>query len=76
MSKINVNIYGWASISVCHIYGDGMVVKNPLANTGDGGFGSLIPGLGRSLREGKGKSLQYDCLENSMDSRVWRGCSP
>ena len=27
----------------------------------------LIPGLGRSPGEGKGHSLQYSCLENSMD---------
>ena len=28
---------------------------------------SLIPGLGRSLGEGKGYPLQYSSLENSMD---------
>ena len=28
----------------------------------------LIPGLGRSSREGKGYPLQYSGLENSMDS--------
>ena len=27
----------------------------------------LIPGLGRSPREGNGNPLQYSCLENSMD---------
>ena len=27
----------------------------------------LIPGLGRSPGEGIGNSLQYSCLENSMD---------
>ena len=31
-----------------------------------GGPGS-IPGLGRSPGEGNGYSLQYSCLENSMD---------
>ena len=31
-----------------------------------GDLGS-IPGLGRSLEEGKGYSLQYSVLENSMD---------
>ena len=56
---------------MCYIYGGGTVVKDPLANAGDGGFGSSIPGLGRSPREGNGKPLQYDCLENSMDRRVW-----
>ena len=30
-----------------------------------------IPGLGRSPGEGNGKSLQYSCLENSMDGGAW-----
>ena len=30
----------------------------------------LIPGLGRSGREGNGNPLQYFCLENSMDEGV------
>ena len=34
-----------------------------------GGLGS-IPGLGKSLGEGKGYSLQYFGLENSMDCIV------
>ena len=33
-------------------------------------FESLIPGLGRSPGEGKGYSLQYSGLENSMDYTV------
>ena len=33
-------------------------------NMGDLG---LIPGLGRSLGEVNGNTLQYSCLENSMD---------
>ena len=36
----------------------GTAVKNPPANRGDK---SLIPGLGRCLGEGNGKSLQYSC---------------
>ena len=39
------------------------------ANAGDAG---LIPGSGRSLREGNGNPLQYSCLENSMDRGVWQ----
>ena len=31
-----------------------------------------IPGSGRSPGEGKGNSLQYSCLENSMDRGAWR----
>ena len=32
-----------------------------------------IPGLGRSPREGKGYTLQYSDLKNSMDRGVWQG---
>jgi len=42
-------------------------VKN-LPNAGDVG---LIPGLGRSLREGNGYSLQYSCLGNLKDKTGW-----
>ena len=43
------------------------LVKNPGCNAGDLG---LIPGLERSLGEGKGYPLQYSGLENSMDCLV------
>ena len=46
----------------------GSVVKNPPANAGDMG---LIPGLGRSPREGNGNPLQYSCLENPLDKGAW-----
>ena len=42
----------------------GSAGKQSACNAGDLG---LIPGLGRSPREGKGYSLQYSGLENSMD---------
>ena len=42
----------------------GSVVKNLLDNIGDAG---LIPGSGRSPREGNGNPLQHSCLENPMD---------
>ena len=32
----------------------------------------LIPGLGRSPREGNGNPLQQSCLENSMDGGAWQ----
>ena len=35
-----------------------------------GDLGS-IPGLGRSPGDGNGNSLQYSCLENSMDRGAW-----
>ena len=47
----------------------GSVVKHPPANAGDT---TLIPGPGRFPGEGNGSSLQYSCLENSMDWGVWR----
>ena len=45
----------------------GSAGKESTCNAGD--LGS-IPGLGRSLGEGKGYPLQYSGLENSMDYRV------
>ena len=32
----------------------------------------LIPGLGRSPREGNDNPLQYSCLKNSMNRRPWQ----
>ena len=32
----------------------------------------LIPGLGRSLEEGKGNPLQYSFLQNAMGRGAWR----
>ena len=49
----------------------GSVVKNFLANAGDMGDASSIPGLGRSPREGNGIPLQYSCLEYPMDRGAW-----
>ena len=43
---------------------DSSVGKESVCNAGDL---CSIPGLGRSLREGKGYLLQYPGLENSMD---------
>ena len=48
-----------------------LVVKNPSANAGDSGNMGLILGLGRSPGEGNGNSLQYSCLENSVDRGDW-----
>ena len=47
----------------------GSQVKNPPANAGDAG---LIPGPGRSPRDGNGNPLQYSCLGNPMDRGAWR----
>ena len=45
----------------------GSVVKNMPANAGDPRETGAIPELG----VGNGNPLQYSCLENSMDRRVW-----
>ena len=47
------------------------VVKNWPANTGDIRDVGLIPGSGRSPREGDGNPLQYSCLENPMERGAW-----
>ena len=44
------------------------MVTNFACNAGD--LGS-IPGLGRSRGEGNSYPLQYSCLKNPMDRRVW-----
>ena len=45
-----------------------LVIKNPPASAGDLG---LVPGSERSPGGGNGNPLQYSCLENPMDRRVW-----
>ena len=47
------------------------MVKNLPANAGDTRDVGLIPRLGRSPGIGNGNSLQYSCLENSMDRGAW-----
>ena len=44
------------------------MVKNPPASEGDV---DSIPGLGRYPGGGNGNTLQYSCLENSMDRGSW-----
>ena len=43
------------------------MVKNLLASAGDTGDIGSVPGLERSCGEGNGNSLQYSCLEKSMN---------
>ena len=44
-------------------------VTDSVCNAGDMG---LIPGSGRSPGGGNGNTLQYSCLENSMDRGIWQ----
>ena len=46
----------------------GSLMKNPPANAGDVGS---VPWSGRSPVGGNGNSLQYSCLEYSMDRGDW-----
>ena len=54
----------------------GSEVKNLTASAGDARDGGLIPGSERSPEEENGKTLQYSCLENSMNRGAWWGYSP
>ena len=47
------------------------MVKNLPANAGETRDVVLIPERGRSPGEVNGNSLQYSCLENSMDRGAW-----
>ena len=49
----------------------GLDVKNWPANAGNSRDAASIPGWGRSPGEGNGNTLQYSCLENSMDRGAW-----
>ena len=47
-------------------------VKNLPADERDIRYVGSIPGSGRLLGKGHDNSLQYSCLENSMDRGAWR----
>ena len=48
-----------------------LVVKNPLANTGDIRDMGSVPGLGRSSGGGHGNPSQDSCRENPRDRGAW-----
>ena len=54
-----------------HIHELVLVVKNSPANARDLRDTSVIPGLGRSPEGGHDNSLQYSCMENSVDRGAW-----
>ena len=51
---------------------DTAVIKNLPASIGDARGVGLIPGSGRFPGIENGKPLQYSCLDDPMDSGVWR----
>ena len=50
---------------------DGSVVRNPAAKAGDTKDAGLIPKSEIFSVKGNGNSLQYYCLENSVDRGAW-----
>ena len=55
---------------------DGASGKESTCQCGQFRDGGLIPGLGRSLGERNGNSLQYSCLENPRGQRNLVGYTP
>ena len=51
---------------------DGAVGEEFTCNAGDPGDVGLISGLGRSPGERNGNPLQYSCLGDPMDRKVWQ----
>ena len=50
----------------------GSVLRIPPVSEGAARDEGSIPGWGISPGEGNGNSLQYSCLENSMNRGVWQ----
>ena len=50
---------------------NGAVVKNPPAFAGNARNVGSVPGLETHLGVGNCNSLQYSCLENTMDRGAW-----
>ena len=74
LSETISNYKGWNTKIAIHInmgYWVVLELKNLSANAGDARDMGLIPGLGRGPEGGNGNSLQYSCLENSMDRGPW-----
>ena len=59
----------WKCLEEHQIFPGGLDSKESAWNAGDL---SLIPEWGTSPGEGSGNTLQYSCLENSMDQGAWR----
>ena len=49
-----------------------LMLKNPTANAGDLRDAGSIPESGRSPGGANGNPLQYPCLENPLDTGIWR----
>ena len=70
-SKCSEIMYVWGLVYTIYFYPENRQkpkCKESVCNAEDRG---LIPGSGRSSGEGNGNTLQYSCLENSMDRDAW-----
>ena len=66
------SIVNEAKVDVFLGFPSGSMGKESVCNAGDTGDAGLIPGWGRSSREGNGNPFQYPCLENPMDGGAWK----
>ena len=68
------NLYAGQEATVRTRYGStgaSLVAQIVKASACSAGYLGSIPGSGRSPGEGNDNSLQYSCLENSMDGGAW-----
>ena len=61
------------TIFIMRAFLGGLDSKESACNAGEQGS---IPGSGRSSGEENGNSLQYSCLENSIDRGAWPATVP
>ena len=74
--KSNLTLHILILVMIISIYQTPLGGSDNEESTCNRGDSGLIPGLGRSPREGNGNPLQYSCLENSMDRGVSLGYNP
>ena len=68
LTCVHTYTYKYIIICICKHFPDGANDKESACNARD--LGS-IPESGRSPGEGNGYTLQYSCLESSMDWGAW-----
>ena len=72
LGHLSLHNFPWMIFHISRASQVVLMVKNLPANAEDTRNMGSIPGSGRSPRVGNGTSLQYCCLGNSMDKRVWK----
>ena len=65
-------IHQWCFDTLTQVSWVALMVKNPLANTGDLRHVGSTPGSGRSPGGEHGNPLWCSCLENPMNGGAWR----